>query len=1211
MAINEKAKAQIYLDGKQAEAALDGLKRRAKDLRQQLKAAQDAGDNVKLKKLSSEIKGVEAAQRSLRKETFDVERVLNNLNGASMDDLQKALRKTNSEMKRMQRTDPAYGVKAKQAKMLKTEITKVNGAFRQQPGFLKKAGDGFNNYFGIVAAGAASFAGLIMAGRKAVDVFNNFEERVDNLSALTGLEGEQLQWLSDTAKETSIATVEGNVKIKQSADAIVDAYTKVGSQRPELLKNKEALHAVTQDAIILSEAAKTELEPAVAGLTMAINQLGYESDQSRRIINTMTAGSKEGAADIPYLTEAYEKAGTTARLLGVDVEELTGVIEAVAPSYSKASMAGNSFDKVLLKMKANNIGYVDGQFDLIAGIDELKQRYASGETAVDLFGVEHAKMGEILVANRDEVIRYTEAVTGTETALEQASKNTNNNAAKLAQAQNKAELYRIELGEKLSPVMTAFVSKGAMMMKVLSGTIDFLSKYGVQVAIVAGAIATYTAAVKIKANWDKITLAYTKAKMVAEKAYAITSGVVTGKIKLATIAQRIWNATVMANPILAIVAGLAALAAGVVWLVKKLNQASAAQRALNEVQKEAEKAVASERNEIEQLVRIAKDERFSREEREKAMKRLNEISPEYLGNLSLETINTEEATQSIKNYIKAMEEKALVQAIDDKIAKLMEDNAEKEIDGTKGKLKWYQALGNAVLSTGNIVIANELNIRTTQRNAEKHERDYNKTLEALMAKRAEILSTGQSADGSTELTEAEKAEIAAAEEEKARKEAAAKAAAQRVKNAKKALEQLEESHQKELVELKRQMLEKGETQDWYNNQALVKELEYLTKKIELQKASGDDTLKTDEAILDKQIKLRENYQKNIDGINKTISDLENETFDLPEPDMEGFDEEYQKGLDALDRYDELKEKFKTDEDSQAEQFITEMDDLADAYDLGIINHEQYEKRKAEITKKYSGKSLEAYSNYVNAASDLVNGLGNMFAAQKEAELAKVGDNEDKKAAIEKKYAEKQKKVAMAQAAISAAQAIIQLWAQPSVIPEPFNSIFKGVQSAFIVGTTAAQIKKINQQQFYAGGFTDPGDKYSPAGIVHKGEFVGAQEAVQNPSVKRVFDIVDIAQQNGTISQLNLPQAVVSTYSAPIPNRGLASGGYANTSDAATSVSSNIPAIPQTDPVLIETMKQMTIAANRLAEKDVSISMSEFNKKSQQHADMQNSVNLKK
>ena len=140
---------------------------------------------------------------------------------------------------------------------------------------------------------------------------------MDNLSALTGLGGKNLSWLGDQAKEMSVKTTESGIKIKQSATDILDAFTKIGSQRPELLKNKEALAAVTEDAIILSEAAKIELEPATASLANVMNQFNEKSSSSRRIINELAAGSQTGSGDIQYLSNAIEKCGTSAYLLSL------------------------------------------------------------------------------------------------------------------------------------------------------------------------------------------------------------------------------------------------------------------------------------------------------------------------------------------------------------------------------------------------------------------------------------------------------------------------------------------------------------------------------------------------------------------------------------------------------------------------------------------------------------------------------------------------------------------------------------------------------------------------------------------------------------------------------------------------------------------------------------------------------------------------------
>lgn len=90
---------------------------------------------------------------------------------------------------------------------------------------IQKIGDGFNRYFGLITAGVASLVGVITSFRKTAEAANLFEERLDNLSALTGLTGRELVWLGEKAKSTSVSITESGVRIKQSANDIVDAYT--------------------------------------------------------------------------------------------------------------------------------------------------------------------------------------------------------------------------------------------------------------------------------------------------------------------------------------------------------------------------------------------------------------------------------------------------------------------------------------------------------------------------------------------------------------------------------------------------------------------------------------------------------------------------------------------------------------------------------------------------------------------------------------------------------------------------------------------------------------------------------------------------------------------------------------------------------------------------------------------------------------------------
>ncbi len=109
------------------------------------------------------------------------------------------------------------------------QLKTVNKTWRQT---MNAMGDWFNRFQALAVAAIAAVVGVVMAFRKTAEASMLMEERLDNLSALTGLSGRSLEWLGEKAKESSIGITESGVRIKQSATDIVDAYTKIGSQRP-------------------------------------------------------------------------------------------------------------------------------------------------------------------------------------------------------------------------------------------------------------------------------------------------------------------------------------------------------------------------------------------------------------------------------------------------------------------------------------------------------------------------------------------------------------------------------------------------------------------------------------------------------------------------------------------------------------------------------------------------------------------------------------------------------------------------------------------------------------------------------------------------------------------------------------------------------------------------------------------------------------------
>lgn len=667
MAQNEIAKATVDVDGAQAGAELKKLEERAKELRTALVNLGRENDLAGFRKTEKELRLVNSSMKNLQKETFDVEKVLKRLNGANFNELTRAQRVLRSEIKGMNRETQEeirlYNEKIGKLKLVDQELGKVKNEMyavdRAQKGWMGNAAGSFNKMAGWITGITATITGIAYSFNRSVVAANEFEESLNNLSALTGLQGNDLQWLSERAKQFSVETTKSGIRIRQSAKEILDAYTIMGSQRPELLKDKEALSAVTEQAIILSEAGKIKLEPAVAALANTMNQFNLSGDEAARVVNVIAAGSKVGAADIDYVSTAIEKAGTTASLMGISVEQAVGAIETVGPKFSEASVAGNSLDKVLLKMAEKQIGYKDGVFDLSLALDQLAGMFNNGVSASSIFGVEHAKMAEVLVQGRADFAKYTQEVTGTNVAVEQAAINTDTNAAKLAQAKNKLSLVAIEIGSRVAPAFTFATNVMAGLGNALVGLIKIFSEY-------KGVLITGTASI----------LAYAltvNAVTIAKKLYSTAT-------TIATAATRVFNTVMKSNPWGLVASAIAGAVTALIVFSRNMNTVSAETKVQTKLNEALADSLSKELGPMTQAFDRLKNLNISADERKELIKSINEQYGQYLPNLLTEksTIQEIEAAQNAANIsleaslTKKVRAQVLTDLITEKIKKQLE-----------------------------------------------------------------------------------------------------------------------------------------------------------------------------------------------------------------------------------------------------------------------------------------------------------------------------------------------------------------------------------------------------------------------------------------------------------------------------------------------------------------------------------------------------------
>lgn len=271
-----------------------------------------------------------------------------------------------------------------------------------------------------------------------------------------------------------------------------------------------------------------------------------------------------------------------------------------------------------------------------------------------------------------------------------------------------------------------------------------------------------------------------------------------------------------------------------------------------------------------------------------------------------------------------------------------------------------------------------------------------------------------------------------------------------------------------------------------------------------------------------------------------------------------------------------------------------------------------------------GQSIQAHvqmiggviSQVLSSAAQISQQLFEMefskLEAEKQKELALVGDNSEERERIEQEYAEKElemrKKQADADAAIQSAQlwvntamGIATVWATSMSLGPIAGPIVAGILSGLLLGLAGVQEANIlakrdeikNQtlegtgsggssginegsaesvttikpeyqaggRGYSDGGYTGDGGVHEPAGIVHKGEYVVSQAELKNPAVVSMVRSIEGVRQSRKHGRAGV--------------HGFADGGYTDTGGVSESVLGIIQSLADQ----VDEMKSKTLHAD--------------------------------
>ena len=1037
--------------------------------------------------------------------------------------IQAEIRQLTKDIKDMQIGSEEYTQTVRKIRTLRGILKEHKDTIRQVTDETKKSTisfgrfvDGFNRFGGFIASMVASLTGLILGLRSLRDEKNKLESSQASLKALTGLDDDSISWLTQQAQVLSTTMTKEGLRVKAAANEILDAYMLVGSAKPELLSDKEALAAVTEEAMRMQAAAgDITLAQAVDALTLSLNQYGAEADQAARFTNVLAAGSKEGAANIASQTAAIRNSGVAAASANVSFEETVALIQTLAYSGIKDEVAGTALKKFFLVLQTGADDVNPKIVGLSKALENLKAKNMGAADIKDMFGEEGYNAASVILQNIDMVNRYTEAVTGTSVAQEQAAINSATAEAKLAQVRNEMKLAGIELIEKLNPAIMVSTNAMTYVIKILPGLIDWFMKYSSTVVSCSIAIAGLTAYKKVDIMYSKLQVLWNEKIVVSLK-----------KIYVAAKTNP-WGVLVL----------FASTYIGLLMdLKRRQDSITESQRVMTRLSKESADRYDKEASRIKVLTNMVHDNYLSYNDRIKALNELKKIVPGYNADLNDEGKLINDNTDAIRDYLTVLEKQIKLEAAREELTELyrrqmqlqrLQTSQEADVRDASSNLnaaRFVSEMRSGKLNTSgtdNLYKAVDAASQQAVNRLNEANEVLDKTKKELSEVEAAIISVNKEIENNSsfvlntnKLTDDDDDDDDDDDGTGSGTDDKNKFAAQ------------EAEYYRQIAEIKKQYLEDSAmTQDEYNNRMLQAELKLLQDKLSIAGLEPEEQQKIMDQVLDARIKLR-----------NAMIEQEKQEADEKKKIQE---QAVQDRLDLLDRQQqmetiELNEKYINGLVNE-EEYQNQLRDLALKFidakleDIGLSEDMKLqllrEKQKLQLIEIKTGNEEmdKLYDIYVNAIIDITEQLGyvvgSLFSKQENATKAALKSMLN----VMLSYLEKLALVNIAAVTITSLTDFLGALKTIAKIA--------AIKGAFALAKTAVN-------GFAEGGYTPEGPWDKPQGVVHSGEFVSNRFAVRNKHLRPVFDLIDQAQRAGSVANLTGDDIAAVVSSRPVTSSNI-------------------------------------------------------------------------
>ena len=535
---------EIGGDTTKLQTALKGVESKLKDTQAALKDVNkllklDPGNTElltqKQKLLGESIQATEDKLKTLKDASEQAAQAMANGDDkaqAEFDALQREIIETEQNLKGLKDEMKNFGsVAAQQIAAAGTKVKELGDK-------MQKVGTSMTKYVTgpIVAAGAASVA-----------AFNEVDEGLDIIVKKTGATGDALKDMQDRAKNlaTSIPT------------DFATAGTAIGEVNTRFGLTGQALEDLSAKFIKFADLNDTDVSSSIDNVQAAMAAMNVGTAAAGDFLDILNKAAQDTGTDVNKLTQDITANATALREMGMGYNTAVGFLANLNKQGVDASSVMTGLKTALKNATKDGKSMGQAMQELMGKIKGAKSETKAMQIASELFGSKAGPaMAKAIREGRLSFDEFSNAVQNAGGSIDNTFEETLDPIDQFKTALNELKIVGMELVEAAAPMIKELANTLKTMFANIRGWWESLSPLAQQAVIKIAAIAAAVGPLLIVIG--KVTSAVGS---IMEFAPQLTGMITTIKTALSGL----W-ATLAANPILLVVAAIAALVAAFAYL---------------------------------------------------------------------------------------------------------------------------------------------------------------------------------------------------------------------------------------------------------------------------------------------------------------------------------------------------------------------------------------------------------------------------------------------------------------------------------------------------------------------------------------------------------------------------------------------------------------------------------------------------------------------